>query len=73
MPKSNVEFWTKKFAANVMRDTRNYEDLRELGWHVIVIWQCEAKNLECAKSAIVGKMLSSKGAKQLRKPTIPRC
>ena len=41
-PRSNVEFWTTKFDANVARDARNVEELTKLGWHTFVVWECEA-------------------------------
>lgn len=43
-PKSRRAFWTKKFAANVDRDARQQSQLKELGWRVLVIWECETKN-----------------------------
>ena len=44
-PSSNSEFWQKKFAANVERDARNYAALKELGWTVLIIWECEVKQI----------------------------
>ena len=44
-PSTNSEFWEKKFAANVKRDTRNYVALKKQGWNVIVIWECEVKGI----------------------------
>ncbi len=43
MPKSRVEFWTKKFEANVARDRRNVEELLEMGWRVAIVWECALK------------------------------
>ena len=40
-PKSNREYWLPKLERNVMRDTENQVRLRELGWDVLVIWECE--------------------------------
>lgn len=40
-PKSNVEFWQRKFATNVARDAKNAQALADLGWTVIVVWECE--------------------------------
>jgi DNA mismatch endonuclease (patch repair protein) len=40
-PKTNVAFWTRKFAENVERDRRAQQALAELGWRVLVVWQCE--------------------------------
>jgi len=48
-PKSNVEFWEKKFKANVERDQNNNRILQELGWKIIVIWECQTQNLEPLK------------------------
>ena len=33
-------------AGNVERDRRNQRDLEEAGWQVIVVWQCETKDLD---------------------------
>lgn len=43
-PKSKVEFWEKKFARNTARDAENIAALRQLGWQVNIIWECETKN-----------------------------
>jgi DNA mismatch endonuclease (patch repair protein) len=40
-PRSNVDYWHAKFAANVDRDRRKLAELRRLGWKAIVLWQCE--------------------------------
>lgn len=42
-PKNNAEFWKKKIAGNVERDLRQQNELRLLGWNVVVIWECELK------------------------------
>lgn len=44
-PSTRKEFWKAKFRANVERDKRNEEKLIELGWRVLVIWECEIKKL----------------------------
>ena len=43
IPKSNTEFWIAKVTRNKERDQRNYKDLHDAGWHVIVIWECQLK------------------------------
>lgn len=43
-PKSRVDFWDEKFAANVARDVRTKRALRVLGWNVLTVWECETKN-----------------------------
>lgn len=42
-PKNNADFWKKKITGNVERDLRQQNELRSLGWNVIVIWECELK------------------------------
>ena len=43
MPKTNREFWRTKFRANVARDRRHEKEWAELGWNLIVIWECGLK------------------------------
>ena len=42
-PRNNADFWKKKIESNVMRDIKNYQQLKDLGWKVFVIWECELK------------------------------
>ena len=42
-PKSNQEYWEKKIQRNIERDTSSYAELSELGWQVLIIWECELK------------------------------
>lgn len=42
-PKTRTEYWNKKFERNIQNDLINHEKLRNLGWHVIVLWECEIK------------------------------
>ncbi len=39
-PSSNTAFWNRKFQDNVDRDARNVRRLRQLGWRVFVVWEC---------------------------------
>lgn len=43
-PATRSEFWSQKRAGTVARDTRKYEALREQGWRVLNIWECETKS-----------------------------
>lgn len=40
-PKSNEVYWKEKFDKNVANDMLHYTMLRELGWRVITVWECE--------------------------------
>jgi DNA mismatch endonuclease (patch repair protein) len=44
-PKSNVPFWEAKFASNVRRDRRNDTTLRNSGWNVLTVWECETRDI----------------------------
>jgi DNA mismatch endonuclease (patch repair protein) len=41
LPKSRLDFWAKKLEANRRRDLINRQRLREMGWKVLVVWECE--------------------------------
>jgi DNA mismatch endonuclease, patch repair protein len=43
-PKIRQEYWVPKFMANVERDARKESQLRELGWTVLIIWECETRD-----------------------------
>lgn len=43
IPHSNTSFWEKKIKQNKVRDQRNKLKLKELGWHVMTIWECQLK------------------------------
>lgn len=43
-PSTNVEFWQEKFKRNVDRDRNTEKRLNELGWNLIVVWECELQN-----------------------------
>lgn len=43
IPHSNSEFWKKKIERNKIRDERNKEKLKRMGWSVITIWECQLK------------------------------
>lgn len=44
IPATNVGIWLKKFGENIERDKRKQQELEELGWQVIILWQCEIEN-----------------------------
>ena len=43
-PTTNPERWRLKFERNVARDGEACAALRELGWTVLIVWECELKN-----------------------------
>lgn len=45
-PKSNTDYWHRKFRRNIERDRENKRKLENAGWKVLVIWECETKTKE---------------------------
>lgn len=50
-PKTNTDFWNAKLQYNIERDNRNYRKLEEMGWNVIIIWECQIRHGD-AKTAL---------------------
>jgi DNA mismatch endonuclease, patch repair protein len=44
-PKSHIAYWEPKLKKNVERYSTNKRELRQLGWRVITVWECELGNL----------------------------
>lgn len=56
-PKKNTDFWMHKFQRNKERDNEVQLRLQQLGWHVIVLWECDIKsNLVGAADRIISKI-----------------
>ena len=47
LPKSNHDYWKEKLERNRNRDCENIEKLRNSGWRVIVVWECEIRKFVC--------------------------
>lgn len=73
-PKSREEFWRAKFEENVSRDQRTTRALRRAGWRVIVVWECQLKDLNglarCLRQAIESPGAARRVA--VRQCSIPR-
>lgn len=62
LPEENREFWNEKLLRNRERDAEKQKQLQELGWNIIVIWECELKSskeerLEALTKEITGDKL----------------
>ena len=55
-PKSRVKFWEKKFAETVKRDLRQKVELGQLGWEVIIVWECELKELAVLRERLESEL-----------------
>jgi DNA mismatch endonuclease (patch repair protein) len=45
-PTTNTKFWQSKREGNVARDRRNLRKLRRQGWRVLVIWECQTRQMD---------------------------
>lgn len=45
-PKSNVGYWQPKLARNCERDAQSVQALRQMGWRVLTVWDCETADLD---------------------------
>lgn len=43
-PKDNAEFWRNKLLRNKERDVEKIEQLKKLGWTVLIVWECQLKH-----------------------------
>ena len=44
-PKSRIDFWQKKFEANIKNDDLAIKKLVDLNWDVLVVWECQIRDL----------------------------
>ena len=52
LPKSRQEFWFQKITRNRERDQVNQYTLENNGWNVLIVWQCELRNIELLKNKL---------------------
>ncbi len=59
IPKTRTEWWKEKLYSNKSRDEQNIQELKEMCWKVIVIWECELnKNIFKGKMEAVIKVIT---------------
>ena len=52
-PKTREEFWNNKFRSNVERDLEIQENIKNIEWRSVVIWECETKDIENLRGKII--------------------
>lgn len=57
IPKSNIEFWTAKLGRNADRDKQHAKNLKAAGWRVIIVWECQMKDLPALAEKLEKKIL----------------
>ncbi len=51
-PKTNADYWRAKIARNRARDARVADELRELGWRTLVVYECALKNPDLLRAEL---------------------
>lgn len=46
LPETNYSYWKEKLQRNVARDKIQIAKLKDMGWYVIVLWECEISSKE---------------------------
>lgn len=53
IPKTNYVYWKEKIERNIERDKKHQRELSLLGWRTFVIWECQIKDVDALRSAII--------------------
>lgn len=51
-PAVRRDFWVEKFRQNVERDARQQSELRALDWNVVIVWECELRDIAALSSRL---------------------
>jgi len=52
LPKSRLDFWEPKLSRNRARDLDVEQRLNESGWRVLILWECELRDLAMVASRV---------------------
>lgn len=53
LPKSRIDYWEPKIAANRSRDFRVAEQLSRAGWRSLTVWQCETSEKQVLSEHLI--------------------
>lgn len=59
VPKTNAEEWRNKIAKNQARDRKNNRTLRQRGWKVVRIWECQLSKNPDGSLARINRVLEA--------------
>lgn len=65
LPSSPQDFWREKLGRNIERDKKNVDALIDLGWRVLVVWECSTRG-KGAESALPSALTSWIGGGEAR-------
>jgi len=72
LPRSKPEYWGPKLERNRRRDEVSVALLRELGWNVLIVWECEIRDIRWLGN-VLARFLGSRerSARQVRSRSRP--
>lgn len=53
IPKSRLEYWAPKLKRNAKRDFESVSLLSQMGWRVLVIWECQVPEVSILQRKLV--------------------
>ena len=53
LPKGRQDFWIPKLEGNKRRDLKQQESVQKMGWLLLIIWECELRNLTSVENKII--------------------
>lgn len=56
LPETNHDWWQAKIDGNHTRDLRTLKDLEDLGWRVLVVWECETHDKDALRRTLADFM-----------------
>lgn len=59
--RNNPEYWIPKIKYNIARDKQQTRNLKQMGWHVIRVWETDVLN----NPKVVAKMINDEVRKRL--------
>lgn len=71
MPGSRKDYWLPKLTRNIERDLEHRKELKKLGWKMLVIWECELKNLAKVEAKLARFLLAKAPADRGRQDSPP--
>lgn len=59
VPSTRRDFWGKKFQGTIRRDKVVSSKLKELGWRVVTVWECELRDLVKVRNRLLRELKST--------------
>ncbi len=61
IPKTNRDYWMAKITRNRARDAAHLRAYADMGWDVLVVWECETRGAEFAQGALARRLAAFLG------------